>query len=277
MSFAQRLLKKIQVDALARSVRSSIRPPGAEAKVDKESMRSLLGMLGFSQTEARDMEFQVLAPDDPQGLIMVMDNELALYKGTSVEDVAMRKNPVVKEMVNIRNIRKILSDKDVVISRRQDAVDHVVGMIMDDVDLSFDKSDIEEIRALSVKALAGLDLQGIGDGAAMFSELLGFTDHPWTRRKNSTVAKGVLDRSDQKKPLFGPCLIFDKGAARILWLEKPMDISNKENRELFKSIVNGDRLADKTGAEVFDILTAMVVEKFGLDNGGRVDLKNRGQ
>ncbi|MBI9076475.1 MAG: hypothetical protein JEZ02_13800 [Desulfatibacillum sp.] len=275
MIFAQRLLKKIQVDSLANAVRMTIRAPGADAKVDKESMRELIGMLGFQSTRERDMEIQVLNPDTPESLIMVMDNELALYKGTSVQDVAMRKNPVVREMVKIRNIRKILSDKDVVISRRQDSVDIITNMILADVDLSFDKKDMEEIRDLSAKALNNLDIKGIQDSVAMFSELLEFSDHPFAKTKPMLAAKGIMDRTDPKKPLFGPCLLFDRSDARLLFLEKPMDLSVKDNRELFEAIVNGDRLADQSGPQVFDTLTAMTLNRFGLDQGGRADLKNK--
>ena len=44
MSFKENLLKKIQIDALAKRVISSLGPPDSGMRIDKEAMRSLLEM-----------------------------------------------------------------------------------------------------------------------------------------------------------------------------------------------------------------------------------------
>ena len=62
--------------------------------------------------------------DPEDASILVLDNELPIYK-TTIEDVLIRKSPYTKEMLNIRNIIKILKDSDVKISRKEASVKRV--------------------------------------------------------------------------------------------------------------------------------------------------------
>ena len=58
--------------------------------------------------------------------VLVFDNELALYHST-VDDVALRKSPEWKEMVSIRNVRRILNDQDVVVSKGKESIRRIYG------------------------------------------------------------------------------------------------------------------------------------------------------
>ena len=76
--------------------------------------------------------------------ILVLDNDLAIYN-TTVYDVAMRKTPTVKEMMNPFNVVKILKDTDVVISKKEESVKTIQKECIDRLDLSYDESDLDEI------------------------------------------------------------------------------------------------------------------------------------
>jgi hypothetical protein len=76
-------------------------------------MRKLLALSPFVSAERRDLELYFRELEPEIGEIISLDNELSLYGNTTVGDVALRRSPVVKEMVNIKNIIKILNDKDI--------------------------------------------------------------------------------------------------------------------------------------------------------------------
>lgn len=73
-----------------------------------------------------------------------MDNGLAIYH-TTIDDVALRKSPTLKEVVSFRNARKILSDGDVRVSKRTNPVRIVKEMLIDELDLSYTDADIDGI------------------------------------------------------------------------------------------------------------------------------------
>ena len=113
MSFKKNLLKKIEINRMAENILNSIGPSGSERKVDKETMRRLLEMSDYQYRRVRDVDLYIQKSDTGLDKILVLDNELAIYR-TTPEDVALRKSPRVKEIMNIRNIFKIMNDKDVV-------------------------------------------------------------------------------------------------------------------------------------------------------------------
>ena len=141
MPFKENLLKKIQINQLSQKVLQSIAPPESGLKIDKDAMRSLLEMSPYQYRKERDLDLYIEQPDDGQSIILVLDNELPIYK-TTVEDVVMRKSPYTKEMLNIRNIIKILKDSDVKLSRKEASVKIVQKKCIDGLDLTYQESDI---------------------------------------------------------------------------------------------------------------------------------------
>ena len=121
MSFKENLLNKIEINKIAKKVLNSIGQIGSNRKIDKSAMKSLMEKSPYKFQKARDIEFFVKKNDAGKDKILVLDNELALYN-TTVDDMAMRKSPTVKEMLYFRNAIKILNDKDVVVSKREDSL-----------------------------------------------------------------------------------------------------------------------------------------------------------
>ena len=80
--------------------------------------RSLLEMSPYRYQKERDLDLFIEKIDGQPDNILVLDNELPIYR-TTVEDVVIRKSPYTKEMLRIGNIIKILRDSDVKISRRE--------------------------------------------------------------------------------------------------------------------------------------------------------------
>ena len=124
MSFKENLLKKIEINKLSRKVLQTLGPADSGLKIDKEAMRNLLETGPYQYRKERDLDLYIEQPDDGESIILVLDNELPIYK-TTIEDVLIRKSPYTKEMLNIRNIIKILKDSDVKISRKEASVEIV--------------------------------------------------------------------------------------------------------------------------------------------------------
>ena len=62
--FKENLLKKIEINRLTTRVSRSIGPPGSGQKVDKEAMRRLLDIGGYTHRRVREMDFYLLDADD---------------------------------------------------------------------------------------------------------------------------------------------------------------------------------------------------------------------
>ena len=103
MSFKENLLTKIKIDRLAAKVMASIGPAESGSKVDKEAMRQLMEMSPYVHQKERDLDLYVEPISEEQKKILVLDSELPIYR-TTIEDVTIRKSPLIKEMVKIRNI-----------------------------------------------------------------------------------------------------------------------------------------------------------------------------
>lgn len=141
MSFKDNLRKKIEINALVNRIKASMGPPDSGRRVDKELVRKLMTEGSYERIVARDMELYRLPPLENKPRLLVIDNDLSIYR-TSVDDVVLRKSPVVKEMLNIRNVIKILSDADVVVSKKDVSLNTLQEELVAGLDLRFTAEDI---------------------------------------------------------------------------------------------------------------------------------------
>ena len=116
MPFKENLKAKINLDRLLQKLVSTIREPPGRRWVDKVLTRKLLDRTDFKLEKVRDLELYVRSLEDEIKEVLVLDNELPIYHST-VADVALRKSPYWQEIISIRNIRRIIYDKDVIKSK----------------------------------------------------------------------------------------------------------------------------------------------------------------
>jgi hypothetical protein len=124
----------------------------------------------------RSLELYVATSQDGSREIVVLGRELPLYRGTTIEDVAMRKDPWINEMVKLRNIKKILVDKDILFTRGTDTVDilHQRGLSL--LNLQYTPEDIFAIRDEGLDALRRQDAEGVLDILELLFELTGYKE-----------------------------------------------------------------------------------------------------
>jgi hypothetical protein len=172
MSFKENLKTKLELDRLARNLYATLREVPGQRFMDKGLMKTLLGKTDFTWRKARDLELYVRPLDGETLEILVFDNELAIYHST-VDDVALRKSPDWKEMFSIRNVRRILDDKDVVVCKGKESIRRIYGDALSGLDLSYTEKDMAALAADGRRALEERSVEGVEEALELFSEILG--------------------------------------------------------------------------------------------------------
>lgn len=172
-SFKENLKAKIRLDSLLEKLLVTMREPPGRWWLDKVRTRELLDMTDLVYRKVSSLHLYVRPLDGELMEVLVFDNELPIYH-TSVADVLLRKSPHWKQMFSIRNIKKIMNDHDVIISKGKDSLRRLHANALLQLDLIYDGDDI---AFLLEEAREGLDMKYIGqlqESFELFFELLDF-------------------------------------------------------------------------------------------------------
>jgi hypothetical protein len=184
--------------------------------------------------------------------LLVLDNDLPIY-GTGVEDVGLRKSPVVREMLNIRNVMKILNDADVVISKKDVSPNTLCEELIAGLDLRFTAEDIDDPVYDGRSALANRYGEGVQETLRFMADLLGYVPAP----KALQVAHHTVWGAWGKIPggtVFGPIVLYDAMHNSLKQIRQPIDWSNPEDMARYEAVVSGATSADQNGEDVFTAL-----------------------
>ena len=261
MSFKKNLLGKIKIDKIAEKVRHSIGPPSSDRKIDKVAMKLLMEKSPYKFRKARDLELFVKEGDAGLDKILVLDNELALYN-TTVDDVAMRKSPTVKEMLYFRNAIKILNDKDVVVSKRGESVETIHQECVDMIDLTFNEADIADIEKEGAAFLENGYMEGVLESLELFAELLDYSSPPAGFTVTHHLIKGALSKAKTGEVMFGPILIYSKVHNTLKLIDDLIGNYDKGKIELFKQIAAGKIPASLEDEKVFEFLRKSIAKQY---------------
>ena len=257
MPFKENLLKKIHIDRTARKVLSSIGPVGGGLRIDRQNMQSLLETAEYEFRRVRDLDLYIQTREPGQGRILVLDNDLTIYN-TSIEDVAMRKSPTVREMISIKNAIRILNDRDVVVSKKEQSLKTVHKLCIAGLDLEFDQADIQSLAAEGIASLENNDYRGVGECMDLFSELLGYRPPPKQLETGNCLIRGVLRRSETGELKFGPMIVYDKGRNRLILIKRRLSPGNPEDLAHVEEMLARAPDMSAENASVFRYLAAAV-------------------
>jgi len=259
MGFKENILRKIEIDQLARQTIQSLKPPRTGSQFDKTSMRKILALGKLPTRKERDLELYIIENDAEKKKILVLDNGLAIYH-TSINDVCMRKSPTVKEMLSIRNAFKILNDKNVVISKKEDSVRTIQATIISNLDLVYTAADIENIEKEGQASLESRYADGVVEALSLFAELLNYQEVPKAFHVPYHRIWGATKTTKTGKTAWGPIVIYQMADNTLRLIDTPIDISDKEKMRYFRKIADGRAEAAMEGLPVFKYLKAAVSE-----------------
>ncbi|MFC1815141.1 hypothetical protein ACFL0M_04190 [Thermodesulfobacteriota bacterium] len=259
MSFKENLLIKIKIDKLAGKVILSLKHQDGP-KVDKDAMKSLLEMSPYQYIRKRDLDLYVQKEASDTERVLVLDNELSLYR-TSLDDVVLRKSPTIKEMISIRNAIKILNDTDVVVSKKTDTVNTIQTECIDMLDLSYDRSDLEAIAREGSIALEIEDTEGVLESLVIFSELLGLSPLPRSFFISDHEVMGALTQKENGGILYGPIVIYRPINNSLNIIDEQISSLDKQKVEFARNVALGKEKASVEGPYVFHYLKDTAVKK----------------
>jgi hypothetical protein len=216
-------------------------------------------MSPYEYQKERDLDLFIEKHDDEHSNILVLDNELPIYK-TTVADVAMRKSPYIKEMAKIRNIIKILRDSDVKLSRKEDSVVAVQKACINLLDLGYESSDIEEIAKEGRDCLQNAYADGIKESLLLFSELLGWQPPPKAFRVRHHEIYGALTEKEGGEKVYGPMVIFSLVNTSLRMLDDKISSFDRKKIEFFQQVAQGNEKASIDGDAVFEYLKNAVLK-----------------
>ena len=260
MSFKENLLKKITINQLSRKIRTSIGSAESGLKIDKDAMRSLLEMSPYQYQKERDLDLYIQKGDGEPSRIIVLDNELPIYK-TTVADVLIRKSPYTKEMLSIKNVIKILNDSDVKLSRKEASLESVQKECIDSLDLTYNPSDIEAIAKEGTDSLANNYFDGILECVSLFAELLGYHSPPRAFRIRHHESFGGVTEKENGEFLYGPAVVLSHIDNSLVMIEEPIGSFDRGKVELFQKVARGEEKASIEGQEVFKCLKEVVLKQ----------------
>jgi len=226
-------------------------------RIDRDLARKLLETAGYESVDKRDLELYLIPSERP--LVLVLDNDFSIYN-TTPDDVALRKSPIVKEMVKIRNIIKILNDKDVVISKKGDSVERVRSDCVAALDLTYTPKDITEIESQGVAALAGSYGEGVIETLTLFAELLGLTRVPGALKIPHHIIFGKQAESPETGRAYGPLLLFDRVHNTLKLIDKVIRPADKVHLQSVREVADGAAESSAEGPEVFAYLKKTVLD-----------------
>lgn len=237
MSFKQNLRKKIEIDRMARQALDSLEPAEDGVRIDRQAAGWLLETAGYESRHERDMELysRDFEADPPE--IIVLDNELPLFR-TPLPDVLLRRNPFLKEMLSIKNAIRILNDKDVVKSRKADTVLKLHGQCVIQLDLRYNRADIESIDKDGADALDAGQPEAVAQTLILFAELLDLHEAPAASKLREFLILGRQTTDDTGSPAFGnPLIIYNQGTNSLGLLEAAISGSHKPKTAVLREFL----------------------------------------
>lgn len=260
MSFKENLKKKIEIDEMARRALASLEPTEEVVHIDREAVRGLLETAGYESRVERDMELfsRDFSADPPE--IIVLDNELPLYR-TNPADVLLRRNPFLKEMLSIRNAIRILNDKDVLKARRADTVMKLHGQCVMQLDLRYNRADIESIHEDGAAALEANQPEAVAEALTLFAELLDLRAAPVASKLQGLLILGRRTTDDSGSPAFGkPLIIYNQGTGALGLMETAVSGSHKPKPAVLREFLSNDPEFSLEGRAALERLKTEILE-----------------
>jgi hypothetical protein len=260
MSLKENLKAKIKLDALLRRLVSTIREPPGKRWLDKVLTQELLGMTDFVHRKVSSLHLYGRPLEGEIMEVLVLDNELPIYH-TTIADVALRKNPYWQQMFSVKNIKKIMSDKDIIVCKGKESLKRLHANALALLDLAYTRDDVAQLVEDARRGLERESVSEIRESLDLFFELLGFepVSLGGPERELETFAGPKLGGGAD--PVFEHLILFDEAALSLCLKKGPFSPQNDSGLAWVMRYARGEERADLQDISVFEFLSELALEK----------------
>jgi hypothetical protein len=270
MSFKENLKAKIRADRLLQKLVSTIREPPGRRWLDKVLAQELIDMTDLEHKKVSDLHLYVRPLEGEIMEVLVFDNELPIYH-TTVADVAMRKSPYWQEMFSIRNIRKIMNDKDVIISKGKESLKRLHTNAMALLDLTYTRDDLALLREDARNGLERKSIGQIRESLDLFVDLLDFEPLLLDVLEQDVHIFARPKHNNGDVSTFEHLILFDEEALSLGLKKGAFSPDNDLDLAWVMQYARGEKTAELKGIDVFKFLAELALEKAQAQKG-----QNRG-
>lgn len=260
MSFKENLKAKINLDILLQKLVSTIREPPGRWWLDKVLTQELLEMTDLEHKKFRDLHLYIRPLEGEIMEVLVFDNELPIYHAT-VADVALRKSPYWQEIVSIRNIRKIMNDKDVIISKGKESLKRLHANALALLDLTYTRDDLAVLLEDARNSLERKSIGQIQESLDLFVDLLDFEPLLLDILEQDLQIFARPKLNNGAVSTFEHLIIFDEETLSLGLKKGSFSPENDLDLAWVMQYVRGEKTADLQGIEVFELLADLALEK----------------
>lgn len=272
LDFRKSLETKMFLDQLIRRLKAERNLPADGFNTEKnknlkKNLRKLLAHTPFEMRKERSLELYVASYTDGSQEILVLGRELPLYHGTTIEDVAMRKDPWINDMVKLRNIKKILVDKDILFTRGTDTLDVLYDRALSLLNLKFTPEDIFSIRDEGLDALNRKNADGVLYALGLLFEL---ADYQQVR--SMFVKEGYKTYGKPKGEMEGlgytNMILANQSDGHLKAIFGYFIPNSVAALELFEQVAKGRQEPDRADSDVFEFLVKEILDDSGIQGLG---------
>ena len=264
MSFKDNMKVKIRLDRVFRQLISTMKEPPGRWWLDKVLARELLSMTDFEPRKFRDLHLYIRSLEGEAMEVLVFDNELPIYH-TTVADVALRKSPLWQEMFSIGNIKKIMNDKDVILSKGKESLKRLHADALALLDLTYTGDDlamlVEEGRTGLERKSAG-EIQELLD---LFTDLLNFEPLHLDVLERDLEIFARSKGGDGDAPNFEHLILFDQETLSLGLKKGAFSPKNDLDLAWVMQYARDEKTADLQGVDVFEFLAELALRKARLE------------
>ena len=260
MSFKESLKAKIRLDKLLQRLISTMREPPGKRWLDKVLTRELLDMTDFEHKKVKDLQLYIRPLEGEIMEVVVLDNDLPIYH-TTVADVALRKSPYWQQMFSIRNIKKIMNDQDVIISKAKESIKRLHANALALLDLTYSRDDLAPLLEDARQGLEQKSIAQIQESLDLFFALLDF----------QPVSLEVLERDLQifarpklnsgVVPTFEHLILFNEDNLSLGLKKGTFSPKSDSDLAWVMQYAQGEKTPDLQGIDVFEFLAELALKK----------------
>jgi hypothetical protein len=147
------------------------------------------------------------------------------------------------------------------LSRKEESVKTIQKVCIDQLDLSFNAADIDEIAKDGQASLERDYPDGVVECLELFAELLDYQPAPKAFQLSRHKIIGALTTKAGGEVLCGPMIIYSLIHGTLKLIEEQISSFDKSKIELLQQVAAGKQKAGTEGPDVFEYLKKAVLKK----------------